>query len=141
MVEVRGSCGENQEAHDKQAADLLAQAAKAAPIERSALENRPPIRSRPPRNRLSARTKEPFGLRCQEVLRRYFQLWPGTPVRCNAAILLVAGLLVGFSAHHSGSDRRKSGLSWRMLKPTRMTVSDHAAYARRAASHHRCCIG
>ena len=89
MVEVRGSCGENQEAHDKQAADLLAQAAKAAPIERSALENRPPIRSRPPRNRLSASTKEPFGLRCQEVLRRYFQLWPGTPVRCNAAILLV----------------------------------------------------
>jgi hypothetical protein len=52
-----------------------------------------------------------------------------------------AGLLVGFSAHHSGSDRRKSGLSWRMLKPTRMTASDHAAYVRRAASHHRCCIG
>jgi hypothetical protein len=42
MVEVRGSCGENSEAHYKQAADLLAQAAKAAPIERSALENRPP---------------------------------------------------------------------------------------------------
>jgi hypothetical protein len=41
-----------------------------------------------------------------------------------------------------GGDRRESGHHADIIDRSKMTLSDHAAYARRAAFYHqRCCIG